>query len=119
LSTMQNGVRVAELEPGLSAPLGLERLYRQGLTDLTPWHLMTHDHAVKRMSGLRQRYTRKYLPFAYRQDNDDVACLDPAEPDKVFLVHDFADDGSEVSHVFPDFWAWFRRAVEDLIAFDP
>lgn len=67
---------------------------------------------------MRQRYTRKYVPFAYRQDNDDVACIDVSKPEEVVIVHDFASDGAELRKRFDTFWDWFRAAVEDMVLFE-
>jgi hypothetical protein len=50
------------------------------------------------------------VPFARRQDNDDVACWDSDGHD-VAVVHDFATPGWEQrGHRFPNFTAWLRKA---------
>lgn len=101
----------------VSMPVGLDRLWKQNVIDLTPWHLMPRELALKRLHGLRQRYVRKYVPFARRQDNDDLACLDPAIPDGVVVIHDFAAATTETRQKYSSFWDWFRAAVEDMISF--
>jgi hypothetical protein len=111
------------LEPGdmdvlVTFPEGLRRIVDQNLVDLTPWHVMPRDLAAKRLHGLRQRYSRRYVPFARRQDNDDLACIDPDRPGEIVIVHDFATDGSELREHFDSFWEWFRSAVEEMIAFE-
>jgi len=115
--------RVKMLEPGdldvqVKWPEGLLRIVQQNLVDLTPWHVMPRDLTLKRLPGLRQRYSRKYVPFAYRQDNDDIACVDPARADEIVIVHDFASEGSELRERFESFWDWFRAAVEDMVLFE-
>jgi hypothetical protein len=107
-----------DLDITIAIPEGLERLNRQHILDLTPWHLMPRELALKRLHGLRQRYASKYVPFARRQDNDDLACLDPAIPGGVIVVHDFAAETTERRRQFPNFWDWFRAAVEDMISFE-
>lgn len=67
----------ADLDVSVTPPEGLSRLIRQNVVDLTPWHLMRREDAVDRLCGMRERYASKYVPFAYRQDSDDVACIDP------------------------------------------
>lgn len=67
---------------------------------------------------MRQRYSTKYVPFAYRQDNDDVACIDPSMPEEIVIVHDFASEGSESRERFSSFWDWFRAVVEAMALFD-
>jgi hypothetical protein len=99
-------------------PDELLRIVQQNLVDLTPWHVMSRELAVKKLHGLRQRYSRKYVPFAHRQDNDDLACIDPERPGRIVIVHDFASEGSELRQNFDSFWDWFRAAVEEMISFD-
>lgn len=72
-----------------------------------------------RNHGLRERYPQRHLvPFARRQDNDDLACWEIA-PDgtRVVIVHDFAASGWERRTEFEGFNDWLRQAVEDLINF--
>jgi hypothetical protein len=107
-----------DLDVPVKLPEGLARLVRQNLVDLTPWHVLPRDLAVKRLRSMRQRYSRKYVPFAYRQDNDDVACVDPSKPEEIVIVHDFASEGTEVRKRFDTFWDWFRAAVEDMVLFE-
>jgi hypothetical protein len=108
----------SDLDVPVKLPEGLLRLVKQNLVDLTPWHVMTRDLAVKRLHGMRQRYSRKYVPFAYRQDNDDVACIDPESADEIVIVHDFASEGTELRKRFDSFWDWFRAVVEDMVLFE-
>jgi hypothetical protein len=71
-----------------------------------------------RFRALQQRYTtRRLVPFAFRQDNDDVACWD-ADPGSVMIIHDYASPSYEQRAEFPDFYAWFRQAIEDFIDFE-
>lgn len=107
-----------DLDVAIELPKGLARIVKQNLVDLTPWHVLPRDLAVKRFRGMRQRYSRLYVPFAYRQDNDDLACIVPEWPDEVVVVHDFASDGAELRKRFPSFWDWFRAAVDDMVLFE-
>jgi hypothetical protein len=108
----------SDLDVAMDLPEGLTRIVRQNLVDLTPWHVLPRDLAVKRLRGMRQRYSRKYVPFAYRQDNDDVACVDPMNPQEIAVVHDFASEGMELQARFESFWDWFRAAIEDMVLFE-
>ena len=108
----------SNLDEQVLLPEGLMRIVRQNLVDLTPWHVLPRDLAVKRLRGLRHRYSRKYVPFAYQQDNDDVACIDLAKPEEIVIVHDFASEGTELRKRFDTFWDWFRAAVEDMVLFE-
>ena len=58
------------------------------------------------------------MPVARRQDNDDVACWQIGARE-VLIIHDFDDSGREVRETASSFYAWLRRAVEDLIEFEP
>jgi hypothetical protein len=55
------------------------------------------------------------FPFAYRQDNDDVACWSRASDERVFIIHDFASPGWEDVAQFSDTWGWFRSCIEETI----
>ena len=96
------------------------RLAEQGLLDLEPWHVLVGDELRQRFIGLAKRYpNRSLVPFARRQDNDDVACWEPAvSHDAVVIVHDFASPGWETRGSFNDVESWFRQAIEDLIEWD-
>lgn len=95
------------------------RLVDQSLIHLTPWHIMEGQRALTHFQGLATRYpTRNLFPFAYRQDNDDVACWVKGMGEKVFIIHDFASPGYEDEGAFENVWAWFRSAVEETIDWD-
>jgi hypothetical protein len=58
------------------------------------------------------------VPFADRQDNDDVACWERGGADAVVIIHDFASPGFEDEGSFEDVGAWFRAAVEETLDWD-
>lgn len=98
-----------DLPEGFTYPHGLVRVVELGLVNLEPWWIVEGDLLRDRFSGLQQRYKdRKLVPFAQRQDNDDVACFD-VDRGKVVIVHDFASPGYEQRADFADFYAWLRR----------
>jgi hypothetical protein len=103
----------------LEYPHSFCRIVEQALVHITPWHLLEAQRAVVHFKGLAERYpTRELFPFAYRQDNDDVACWSNGTGEKVFIIHDFASPGWEDEAVFDDVWTWFRAAVEETITWD-
>lgn len=109
----------SELPIGMKYPEALRRLVQRGVVHLEPWFIFRADEAKQRMSSLGTRYpTRTLVPFARREDNDDVACFAPEYPGKVVIVHDFASPGSEDREVLDNFYSWLRKAVEDMIEFD-
>lgn len=110
-------LRSEDIGPDVMLPAGLVRIVEQGLVDLSPWLILPRTEALDRMAGLRARYKRPYVPFARRQDND-LAALLPNAPDRVVIVHDFADEGWELRSEYASFWDWFRAAIEEMISFE-
>ncbi|MDB5105341.1 MAG: hypothetical protein JWP91_3030 [Fibrobacteres bacterium] len=94
----------------LTYPPQLTRMVSEGKVDITPWHIMKFEWVAKTMSGLLDRYGRNVVPFAHRQNNDDVAVFEKGSVDKVLVIHDFADRGSEIEEVYPDFQTWLDSA---------
>jgi hypothetical protein len=108
-----------ELPRGMVYPLAFERLVERQLTNFEPWWIFDASLARERMKGLAERYPGTLLvPFAKREDNDDVACFDARQPGKVVILHDFSSDGWERRVEFASFYDWLRRALEDMIEFD-
>lgn len=110
---------VTELPEGFSYPPEFIRVVGLGLIDLEPWHVLEAERLRSRHAGLAKRFPgRELVPFAARQDNDDVACWDlELGPGVVAVVHDFASSGWERREEFPGFYDWLRHAIEDLIEF--
>ncbi|MFJ2082286.1 hypothetical protein ACI2KV_07500 [Micromonospora chokoriensis] len=80
--------------------------------DLEPWWIFDGSLLRDRLKGLSQRYAgRKLVPFAKREDNDDVACWD-LDRGNVVVIHDFASPGFEQRQEFKDFTAWLVCARE-------
>ncbi len=113
---------MAELLTVDSLPLDFEyppefiRTVELGITDLEPWKVLTGERLRFTYVGLRKRYPgEEYIPFAARQDNDDIACWQRTPPE-VLTVHDFASPGWEKQgRLLPNFHAWLRVALEDCI----
>ena len=112
-------LREDELPHGFAYPGAFRRAVARGLTHLEPWWVLRGDQLRSRIGGLRERFPdRKLVPFARREDNDDVACWEAGGGEEVFVIHDYSSNGWEQRRVFPDFYAWLRQAVEDMIEFD-
>lgn len=111
---------VQDLPVGFRYPASFIRVVELGLTNLEPWHMLEGSRLRERNQGLAQRFpARSLVPFAIRQDNDDVACWDlELSHAEVVVIHDFSSPGSETREEYTDFFAWFRRAIEDLIEFE-
>ena len=108
----------ADLPAGFDYPSSLRRLIKRGIIDLEPWYFLDAVQAKDMMLGMAERYPeRGFVPFARREDNDDVACFSMGVSGKVFVVHDYSSKGWEV-RLELEFYDWFRRAVENMIEFD-
>jgi hypothetical protein len=111
-------IPLTDLPDGFTYPPGFIRVVELGLTNLEPWWIAQGERLLERFAGMSQRYpARPLIPFALRQDNDDVACWD-VDRGGVVIVHDFASPGWEQRAELPDFYTWLRQAIEDLIAFE-
>jgi hypothetical protein len=112
-------LRPDELPAGFLYPPPFLRMVERGLVYFEPWFVLEGEQLRARAQGLRARFPdRTLIPFARREDSDDVACWEPPDQTRVMLVHDFASAGWERRAVFDSFYDWLRRAVEDMIEFD-
>lgn len=109
----------ADLPPGFIYPHEFRRMVDLGIVDMEPWYVIQGEVLRNALQGLRARYPDSGLvPFARRQDNDDIACWPAPFAGEVLIVHDFASPGWEQRARFATFYDWFRQAVEDFIEFD-
>jgi hypothetical protein len=115
---MQGLLGESVLPTGFEYPPGFLRAVDAGLTNFEPWWIIEGEKLRLCYLGLRDRYTDRVLvPFAARQDNDDLACWDLARG-TVVVIHDFAAPGFEQRAELPDFAAWLRLALEAFIDFE-
>lgn len=109
----------AERPHWLEYPDGFLRLLEQDVVDLTPWHVMEAGVALARYQGLVKRYpSRALFPFAFRQNNDDLACWEKGQGESVVIIHDFADPGWEDEGSFSTFLQWLMAAQKESIEWD-
>ena len=95
------------------------KMLERNLIYFEPWFVLSGQDLVIRYEGMKKRYpSRKLIPFARREDNDDVACWDLDNGKKVIIIHDFAELDWEQVEVMSTFYDWIRRAVDDRIAYD-
>jgi hypothetical protein len=89
------------------------------LVDFDIWYIMDGEQVKLRIDGLRKRYPKRMLvPFARREDNDDVACFEMGKGRKVFVIHDYASEGWERRKEFSDFWSWLEDTIKDMIVYE-
>jgi len=108
-----------ELPDGFTYPNALCKIVELGLVNLDVWYFMTKEQVIVRQKGLKERYpNRRLLPFARRGDNDDIACFEIGQGEKVFVIHDFASSGYEQRQIFNCVWDWFKYAIDIMIDYD-
>lgn len=90
----------------------------QGLLDFDPWIVLQGERLRIRFRGVKERYPgRDLVPFARREDNDDVACWEKGKAG-VVIIHDFASPGYEFKQEMDSFWDWLRSALEATIEYE-
>jgi len=105
----------AELPTGFRYPEEFLRVMRRGVSVLGAWWMLDGLLLRARHSGLRARYpNRSLVPFALRQDTNDIACWD-VDAGIVAVVDDLAPPGWERRAEYGDFSAWLRHAVDELL----
>lgn len=94
------------------------RLCEFGLQGLEPWEWISCEDLEFRLNGLRERYPgRNLVPFAERQDRDDVACWDKDMPGLVVVIHDYSSKGLEQRARFASFREWMHQSLDDCMDF--
>ena len=53
-------------------------------TSFEPWHLMEAKFALINHTRMKDMYDRELFPIAYRQDNDDTACLEKGHGEEIW-----------------------------------
>ena len=92
------------------------KIVHLGLVNFDFWYLMDYEQTEWRIKGLKERYPdRKLVPFARRDDNDDIVCFDIDRDGRVQKIHDFASAGWEQRKDYESFWDWFREAIDEMI----
>ncbi|WP_198661755.1 hypothetical protein [Lewinella sp. IMCC34183] len=106
-----------DLPPWFEYPDELNILIKQKLLDFDPWIILTGDRLKLKYQGILKRYpNRALIPFARREDNDDVACFEKVF--RVVIIHDFASSGSEGGENGWTFWEWFKKCIDDMIEYN-
>ena len=97
-------------------PAEFLKIVELNLVDFEMWYLISADHIEDRINGLRRRYpSRKLIPFARRDDCDDIACFEIGKGDRVQIIHDLASEGWEQRKEYKCFWDWFKDAIDEMI----
>ncbi|HLL90352.1 MAG TPA: hypothetical protein VK324_13720 [Tepidisphaeraceae bacterium] len=97
----------------LQYPAELLEMVRAGRVRVVPWHLSKAAAAAGHAAELKARVKRDLVPFAFRQDQEDLACFEKGKGQQVMLVHDNCDSPYEHVGSYPSFADWLRAAEEE------
>ncbi|MDU1315377.1 MAG: hypothetical protein E6940_15235 [Clostridium septicum] len=104
---------------GFQYPDSFIKAIELNLLDFDLWYIMDEERVLNRLKGVTERYpNRKLIPFARRDDNDDIACFEVGKDEKVQIIHDFASEGYEQRKEYNDFWYWLKDAIDEMIEFN-
>ena len=107
---------IKEIYSDFQYPASFVKAVELNLLDFEFWYVMTNEQVATRINGLMKRYpNRKLVPFARRDDNDDIACFEVGKEAKVQIIHDFASEGYEQREEHDNFWSWMKVAIDELI----
>ena len=71
------------VEQGVSLPSGYQEAKDMNLVNLRPWHFVSDKEFDLLFAGIKNRYPdRTVIPFARREDNDDVAAFVSRDPEQ-------------------------------------
>lgn len=97
-------------------PAEFVKIVELNLIDFESWYLMSNEQVDIRIKGLKSRYpNRNLIPFARRDDNDDIACFEVGKGKSVQIIHDFASEGFEQREAYECFWDWFKDVIDEMI----
>lgn len=97
----------------LNYPAELVALVATGRVSVTPWHICKIDAVRWDLAHLKDRLGRELIPFAHRQDREDLACFEKGKGTQVMIIHDNTDPGYEDEGSYPSFSDWLRAAEEE------
>ncbi|MDA1476178.1 hypothetical protein [Bacillus changyiensis] len=104
---------------GFYYPKSFRKAIELNLLDFDLWYIMNEERVLERLKGLKNRYpNRNLIPFARRDDNDDIACFEIGKGEKVEIIHDFASRGYEQRTEYNDFWAWLVEATREMVEYN-
>jgi len=107
-----------EFELVYNYPDALERLVALRLINFDLWYLMNREQSMVIWKQMSLNCDRKGLiPFARRGDNEDIACFEVANNEKVLVLKNCEYLGYRPRQAFDSVWDWFRDAIELMIAF--
>lgn len=107
-------LKAHEIPGELSYPCTFLLWVERGLIDLGPWWIISRDLALGFLPTLDDAFSRPLLPFAKRDDRDEIACFDEAN---TVVTVDPWDVKNEIA-TYEDFHEWVRDAIEVMLEWD-
>lgn len=89
-------------------PQELLDLVRSGRMPLVPWHFVHAETVASQHRRFQSHLGRDLVPFAFRQDREDLACFEKGRGHEVFIIHDNCNAGYEDEGHFASFSDWLR-----------
>jgi hypothetical protein len=93
-------------------PAELVGLVQSGRVKLVPWHLDKADASLSTHRRFKSHLRRDLVPFAHRQDREDLACFEKGKGQAVMIIHDNTEPGWEDEGSYSTFADWLRAAEE-------
>jgi len=97
----------------LTYPTELVELVSAGRVTLTPWHICKVGAVRGLHARLEDRLGRDLVPFAHRQDREDLACFEKGRGEEVLIIHDNTDPGWENEGSYASFSDWLKAAESE------
>jgi hypothetical protein len=111
-------LKETELPNGFKYPDEFIWMLDLPITNLKPWIFHSGVGLKSRYEGIKKRYPKRSLiPFAFRQDCDEVACWDLEDNNKVKIIEDFTRANPNEDVIYDNFFQWLKQAIVDMIDF--
>ncbi len=91
-------------------PSAYIQLIKSGHTNLTPWQIVNSATAMNIYHRFRNHLGRDLIPFAFREDREDLACFEKCKGESVMIIHDNTDPGWEDEASYSNFAEWLNAA---------
>lgn len=115
----QSLLTVDDLPNDFEYPASFRIIIEQGLTNLSPWEILTDNRLSSLHSRLQTRLGKQnFVPFAINKSNDDIACWSKMHNYQIVVLDENELFNGDPIKVHNDFWDWFRDAVEEMIDFN-
>jgi hypothetical protein len=103
----------------LAYPVEFVEMVMLGRVKLVPWKLYKAEGSLRTHNRFKTHLGRDLVPFAHRQDREDLACFERGKGHAVMIIHDNTDPGYEDEGSFLTFTDWLRAAEEEAASWIP